>query len=91
MLVVLANCIKQCKCGFRDRHSLIVGVLKTIPMVFLIIGLSLTTAAIEGGDAMIGAFAINIASHFAVVMVGGQSKYSHFIHAYLKQNDHSLR
>ena len=86
MLVVLANCIKQCKCGFRNRHSFIVGVLKTVLMVILTIGLSLTTAALEGGIAMIGAFAINIASHFAVVMVGGQSKYSHFIYAHLEQD-----
>jgi len=47
-------------------------------MVLIIVGLSLIAAVIEGGGAMIGAFAINIASHIAVEAVGEQSKYSHF-------------
>ncbi len=80
MLVVLANCIKQCKRGSRsghNRHCGIEGVLKAISMVLMTIGLSLIAAGIEGGGVMIGAFVINIATHFAVEAVGEQSKCSY--------------
>ncbi len=83
MLVVLADWIKKCQPmrGRRidhNRHCGIVGVLKTIPMVLTIIGLSLIAAVFVGGGAMIGAFATHIAAHFAVETVGAQSKCSHF-------------
>jgi hypothetical protein len=47
-------------------------ILKEIlPMILAVIGLSFITAIVQGGDSMIGSFAMNLAAHVAIKAVRG--------------------